>query len=139
MKFSVENYRPFSLTSIIMKFMGIIVRDELMAKCSHLIDPRQHGFLQNKSCTTRLVDFCDSLALSLNIRSYVIYFDFAKAFDSVIHDLNLYKLTNLYSIDGFLLIFLKNNPRGRTQSVVIGSFTSRLVELVLQKVERWDR
>ena len=78
MKFSVENYRPFSLTSIIMKFMGIIVRDELMEKCSHLIDPRQHGCLQNKSYTIQLVDFCDSLALSLNIRSYVIYFDFAK-------------------------------------------------------------
>ena len=65
-----------------------------MARCGHLIDPRQHGFLKNKSCTTQLVDFCDSVSLSLNsnIRSDVIYFDFAKAFDSVNHDLILTKL-----------------------------------------------
>ena len=29
-------------------------------------DPRQHGFLQYKLCAAQLVDFCDSLALSLN-------------------------------------------------------------------------
>ena len=93
-KANIENYRPISLTSIIMKVMERIVRDELMIKCSHLIDPRQHGFLKDKSCTTQLIDFCDSLALSLNsnIRSDVIYFDFAKAFDSVNHDIILKKL-----------------------------------------------
>ena len=55
-----------------------------MNRCGHMIDKRQHGFLQHKSCTTQLVDFCDSLALSLNtnIWSDVKYFDFAKAFDS---------------------------------------------------------
>ena len=93
-KSDVQNYRPISLTCIIMKVMERIVRDELMARCGHLIDPRQHGFLKNKSCTTQLVDFCDSVSLSLNnnIRSDVIYFDFAKAFDSVNHDLILTKL-----------------------------------------------
>ena len=80
-KSDVQNYRPISLTCITMKVMEIIVRDELMARCGHLIDPRQHGFLKNKSCTTQLVDFCESVSLSLNnnIRSDVIYFDFAKA------------------------------------------------------------
>ena len=63
--------------------MEQIVRDELMVKRGHLIDPRQHSFLKNRSCscTNQLVDFCDSLSLSLNsnIRSNVIYFDFSKA------------------------------------------------------------
>ena len=61
--------------------MEKIVRDELMVKRGHLIDPRQHIFLKNRSCTNQLVDFCDSLSLSLNsnIRSNVIYYDFAKA------------------------------------------------------------
>ena len=76
-KSDVKNYRPISLTCIVMKVMERIVRDEIMNRCGHLIDTRQHGFLQNKSCTTQLVDFCDSLALSLNrnIRSEVIYFE----------------------------------------------------------------
>ena len=106
----VQNYRPISFTCIIMKVMEKIVRDELMAPCGHLIDPHQHGFLKNKSCTTQLVDFCDSVSLSLssNIPSDVIYFDFAKAFDSVNHDLILTKLKSVYSIDSFLLQFISN-------------------------------
>ena len=69
--------------------MERIIRDELMLRCGHMIDPRQHGFLKNKSYTIQLTDFCDSLALSLDnsIRSDVIYCDFANAFDSVNHDL----------------------------------------------------
>ena len=125
-KADVENYRPISLTCIIMKVMERIVRDELMVKCGHLIDPRQHGFLKNRSCTTQLVDFCDSLALSLNsnIRSDVIYFDFAKAFDSVNHDIILMKLKSLFSIDSFLLRFIAEYLSGRKQSVVVGGATS---------------
>ena len=45
--------------------MERIIRDELMIRCGHMIDPRQHGFLKNKSCTTQLTDFCDSLALNI--------------------------------------------------------------------------
>ena len=59
-KANVENYRPISLTCIIMKVMERIIRDEIMLKCGHLIDARQHGFLKGKSCTTQLIDFCDS-------------------------------------------------------------------------------
>ena len=65
-KSNVENYRPISLACIIMKVMEKIIRDEIMKRCEHLIDSRQHSFLKNKSCTTELTDFCDSLALSLN-------------------------------------------------------------------------
>ena len=68
-----------------------------MLRSGHFIDNRQHGFLPSKSCNTQLVDFCDSLAFSLykNIRSDVIYFDFAEAFDSVNHDLILFKTQDL--------------------------------------------
>ena len=81
-----------------------------MSRCNHILDPRQHGFLPNKSCATQLVEFCDSLSLSLNknIRSDVIYFDFAKAFDSVNHDIILMKLKTIYSINGNLLAFISN-------------------------------
>ena len=125
-KANVENYRPISLTCIVMKIMERIVRDELMTRCGHLIDPRQHGFLKNKSCTTQLTVFCDSLALSLNnnIRSDVIYFDFAKAFDSVNHDLILMKLKSLFSIDSYLLQFISKYLSGRKQNVVVGGFKS---------------
>lgn len=43
-----------------------------------------------------MVNFVDSLAESINdtLKSNVVYFDFAKAFDSVNHDIFLCKLKN---------------------------------------------
>ena len=92
-KSKVENYRPISLTCLVMKIFERVIKEELLKHTEHLLDKRQHGFLANKSCTTNMVNFCDNLALSLNNgqRCDVVYFDFAKAFDSVSHDLILQK------------------------------------------------
>ena len=115
-----------------MKVMERIVRDDLMSHCGHLIDSRQHGFLKNKSCTTQLIDFCDSLSISLNsnIRSDVIYFDFAKAFDTVNHDIILAKLKTQFSIDSYLLQFISQYLKGRKQLVVIGGSSSSQLPVI---------
>ena len=125
-KENIENYRPISLTSLVMKTFERILKDEILLHTSHLLDERQHGFLNNKSCTTNMAGFCDSLALSLNdcLRTDVIYFDFSKAFDSVNHDLILHKLKNLYNIDGRLLKFLTSYLSEREQCVTIGDVKS---------------
>ncbi len=122
-KSNVENYRPISLTCLVVKVFERIVKEKLLSLTSGLLDPRQHGFLAQKSCTTNMVNFCDSLALSLNdnIISHVIYFDFAKAFDSVNHDILLHKLKFCYNVDGTLLKFLLNYLKGRFQRVAIGN------------------
>ena len=93
-KMSVENYRPISLTSLIMKTFEKIIRDELMIKCEAHLSKDQHGFLPNKSCNTQLITFADSIVTAINssLRTDVVYFDFAKAFDSVNHDIILKKL-----------------------------------------------
>ena len=81
-KSSVENYRPISLTSLIMKVFEKLVRDELYNKCKHLLSNKQHGFLPFKSCTSQMIEYTDQLAISVNDanRTDVVYFDFAKAF-----------------------------------------------------------
>ena len=90
-KNKVVNYRPISLTSLVMKVFERIQYDELLARTQEKIDPRQHGFFKNKSCNTSLLTFTESIARSLHekIGTDVIYFDFAKAFDTVSHDLIL--------------------------------------------------
>jgi ribonucleases P/MRP protein subunit RPP40 len=95
---------------------------------SEISVPEQHGFLPGKSCTTQMVGFADSLASSINdaARTDVVYFDFAKAFDSVSHDVLLYKLKTQFGIDGTLLKFIKNYLEGRKQRVVIGGLESGL-------------
>ena len=125
-KSSVENYRPISLTSLVMKVFEKIVRDELLAKCQQKLNQNQHGFLPEKSCTTQMLSYVDSLSVSLNdnIRTDVVYFDFAKAFDSVNHDIILNKLKYEFEIDGTLLKFIMNYLKDRKQCVVIGGAQS---------------
>ena len=125
----VENYRPISLTCLIMKVFERCIQKELYAACAGLLDSRQHGFLSEKSCTTQMVPFIDDLTSALNskVRSDIVYFDFAKAFDSVSHDLILHKLKNFYGIDGRMLRFIKSYLQGRQQQVVIdGAVSNKL-------------
>ena len=111
-KNNIENYRPISLTSLVMKTFEKIIKQEILLKTSHLLDERQHGFLNKKSCTINMIGFTDNIVKSINdchtMSTDVIYFDFAKAFDSVNHDIILHKLKYIFGIYGRFLKFLKN-------------------------------
>ena len=118
---------PISLTSLVMKVMERYVRDEIYSKCWHLIYKKQHGFLPQKSCATQLVTVLHNMCHSMNSQNDVdvIYFDFAKAFDTVCHDIILHKLKHIYNIDGLMLSFIKSYLQDRQQRVVIdGSFSN---------------
>ena len=80
-KDDVENYRPISLTSLVMKIFEKCLRDVLLDDCLPKITPKQHGFLPNRSCTTQMISYTDILSLNLNHKSQsdVIYFDFSKS------------------------------------------------------------
>ena len=128
-KASVENYRPISLTSLVMKVFERCIKNALHKACENSLDPRQHGFLNDRSCTTQMIPFTNDLALTINNKSKmdVVYFDFAKAFDSVSHDLILYKLKQFYQIDGLMLKFIRSYLEGRQQQVVVGGAKSSMM------------
>ena len=130
-KSCVENYRPISLTCLPMKIFEYCIRDLLMVKCFDLIDPRQHGFLPKKSCITQMLPFTSELASGLNNSSRfdVVYFDFAKAFDSVSHDIILHKLKTFYNVDGVLLQFVKNYLENREQHVHLDGERSNVLSV----------
>ena len=60
-KASVENYRPISLTCLLMKVFERIISDELLAKCHDKLNGGQHGFLPHRSCTTKMLNFNDTV------------------------------------------------------------------------------
>ena len=111
-----------------MKTFERIIKEELLIRIMPLLDNRQHGFLNAKSCTTNMVSFSDSVVLSINdcktFGTDVVYFDFSKAFDSVNHDLILLKLKYYFGIDGRLLKFIENYLYGREQCVVLDNAKS---------------
>ena len=117
----INNYRPISLTCLTAKIMEHIIQEELLIKTQNLINSAQHGFLLGRSCGTNLITLADDIAGSLHYDTGIdiIYFDFAKAFDAVNHDLLLYKLKNYYKIDARLLKFIKNYLQNRCQRTTI--------------------
>ena len=108
-----------------------IMYEELLSRTEMKIDPPQHG-LRNKSCNTNLLSFTNSVSLSLHdkVGVDVIYFHFAKAFDTVSHDIILYKLKTQYNIDGTLLKFFINYLQGRSQRVVLETAESECTDVL---------
>ena len=133
-KNKVINYRPISLTSLVMKVFERILYDELLTRTIDKIDKRQHGFLRNRSCNSNLLLFTESIARSLyeKIRTDIIYFDFAKAFDTVSHDLILKKTKKKtqYNIDGTLLKLFTEYLRSRKQRVILDNVISESVDVL---------
>ena len=131
-KNKVTNYRPISLTSLVMKVFERILYDELLTRTIDKIDTRQHGFLRNRSCNSNLFLFIESIVRSLHekIGTDVIYFDFAKAFDTVSHDLILNKLKTQYNIDGTLLKFFTEYLCSRKQRVILDNVISECVDVL---------
>ena len=127
----VSNYRPISLLCIASKIMERIIHEEITIKVMPLIDKRQHGFLPNRSCSTNLVQLTDDVAQSLhkNIGTDIIYFDFAKAFDTVSHDIILRKLKQKFNIDGRLLKFLQDYLAHRRQKVILDNVSSNILNV----------
>ena len=85
----VENYGPISLTSICCKTLEKLVREDLLQHTieNDFLSDDQYGFVQGRSCTTRLLKVVDKLAEILDHGGTLdmVYLDFARAFNTVPH------------------------------------------------------
>ena len=97
-----NNYRPVSLTSLVVKTMERLVYCELSKHLTehHKLCSTQHGFRRGHSCQTQLLETIHRWAKSLDERSstHVIFLDFSKAFDTVPHKKLCIKLDNKVSV-----------------------------------------
>ena len=127
-----ENYRPVSLTSILVKSLERIVHKHVMKFLTHhrLLSESQHGFREARSCVTQLLQLLHSWYSSLEKGDSVdvIFLDFAKAFDKVSHHHLLYKL-QCYGIQGQLCSWFHDYLSDRTQRVIIGGHSSEWMEV----------
>ena len=109
----VENYRPISLTSVIMRCFEKLIYKPLMTFLSSVgvPGPSQHGFRPKLSCTSNLLVMQHQIFEWLESRECNavdgIFLDWSKAFDKVNHNSCLSKLEH-YGIRGNLLQFFTN-------------------------------
>ena len=119
------NYRPISLLSIISKVLERCVCNRFYDHVRGMINDAQHGFLHGRSCVTQLLTTLHRIGqlLDNNIQTDVIFLDFAKAFDSVDHNILLTKLSR-YGISGNLYSWFSSYLHGRKQRVVVEGIAS---------------
>ena len=117
-----ENYRQISLTCILCKIAGKVVRNRVVDFWSdlNLFNPDQFAYLSGKSTLLQLVACYDDWAKARNCSkpTDVILLDLYKAFDCVPHERLLLKL-NRHGIGGPLLQWFKHFLTNRTQRVVV--------------------
>ena len=128
----VDNYRPVALTCTLCKVMESCIKDELMSYLlkHKFISRKPHGFLSKRSTCTQLLECVHDWSLSMHSRKKtdVVYIDFARAFDSVVHDKLLFKLS-VYGIGNELYSWIGNFLKNRTQQVLIEQCLSKHEEV----------
>ena len=137
-KVFASNYRPISITSHVIKTFERIIKEHICEylELNALISDCQHGFRNGRSCLTQLLQHHNNIMQNL-IEGHdtdVIYLDYAKAFDSVDHELLMEKLRK-YGISNKLLEWLQSFLRHRSQTVVVdkrSSYTAPVISGVPQ-------
>ena len=123
-----DNYRPISLTSLVCKVLEHIICSQFCAffSSNSIISTFHHCFRSGLSCETQLISLVHEWSKVLNERGQVdvVFLDFAKAFDSVLHQ-QLLSTVDYYGIRDNLQLWLKDFLTDRRQRVFVnGSFSN---------------
>ena len=124
---SVRNYRPVSVTSCCLRILERLVTFAInkFLKSQRTLFDSQHGFISARSTETLLTSFYDFVSASIdNGRCVdVVFFDFAKAFDTVPHQTLVSRIASC-GITGTLLRWISDFLTHRSQRVRINETLS---------------
>ena len=129
---SACNYRPISLLSVFDKLLEQIMYSRLISflNVNNVLYGYQFGFRQNHSTTAALLEVLDNIYQNLDNHNKIlgIYLDLQKAFDTVNHDILLYKLHN-YGVRGRAYDWFKNYLTNRVQFTCVNNISSTVAEI----------
>lgn len=114
----VANYRPISILCNFAKVFEKCLYSRIYPCVRNQISPCQHGFMENRSTVTNLMQITQFISEAINNRSQVdvVYTDLTKAFDRISHSILLHKLNN-FGFHYSLLQFIKSYLQDRFQYV----------------------
>jgi hypothetical protein len=122
-----NNYREIAILPIIEKIMEIHVAEEITNYINlfGILNVNQYGFQKNKSTGQLLNNFSDIVYNALNngLHVTVVFIDFSKAFDTLLHSRLLDALQKI-GIRGPLLVWFNNYLSNRRVAVKFGNVLS---------------
>ena len=129
-KNSITNYRPITIIKTFAKLFESIIYKKILAHLNDVIINEQHGSIKKKSIETNLLTYKEDIIDNLitNSKTYSIYTDAKKAFDTINHKLLLYKLEK-YGIKCNVLDWFKSYLQNRIQYVRIHNFISKEISV----------
>ena len=132
-KMEVGNYRPISLLPLFGKILEKLMHYRLYSfiEKHNILLSSQYGFQKNKSTEQALIEIQSKIidAFEAKETPCCIFLYFAKAFDTVNHDILLHKL-NYYGIRGNSLLWLESYLKNREQCVQVGNSLSSFQNIV---------
>ena len=123
----MNNYRPISILPLFSKIVEKCIKSRLekFLNNNSLLSSTQYGFRRKLSTLDAIVSFSQYIVDNLEQFKHVIgiFIDYAKAFDTVNHEILLMKL-EAYGIRGKCLSLMKSYLQNRLQYVKIGDSIS---------------
>ena len=124
-----SNYRPISLLNCFNKIFESIVSKQLLKfiEKHKILYINQFGFRKGYSTTLALIDVVDYIRKAIDNNEYAIgiFLDLEKAFDSIDHEILLFKLSH-YGFRGHVNNFLRSYLNQRQQYTRINNCNSNL-------------
>ena len=116
-----KNYRPISQLTIFSKIFETLMKTYLIdyLENKNILNPSQYGFRRNRSTFQALNVFSNDVFSAIDKKHSVlsIFIDFAKAFDTVNHNILINKMHH-YGIRGSILSWFKDYLKDRLQYTV---------------------
>lgn len=123
------NYRSIVKKPTIGKFFEMMINKRIKETIAHKITPRQHGFVNNRSTSTNVIEFVDYTLSKIEFGNQidVLYTDFLKAFDRVDHRILIVKLKQ-FDLHVDVIKWIWSYLRNRSLKLKIGSSISSSFE-----------
>ena len=129
-----NNYRPISIIPHVAKILESYVQTQLMQYFirNNLLSSDQSAFLKDRSTQTSLHRVIDHWLEAADCRQVtgVTFFDLKKCFDTIPHDILLYKLKK-YGITGHEYTWFRNYLSDRRQKVIFNNKKSDLMDITM--------